>query len=233
MRRLKAVLAIQAPESLRLLRANLRAGGYDVETVQGGREILSNINENYSDLLVIGEALPDMDGLEFVNTLRLSSNIPIVMMAKEEGSAGVVAALNAGVDDFLCYPYSTDEFFARVGAVMRRIGREIYRAEDGKKRIGSLIIDMSQRQVIVKGKAASLTPTEFKLLVYLAERPDQVISHEELLIHVWGAEYADYVHYLRVGIGRLRQKIEKDPASPIYLVTCSGVGYMLQDNVNR
>lgn len=233
MRRLKAVLAIQDPESLRLLRANLRAGGYEVRTAQGGQEILDNMDENYSDLLVLGEALPDIDSLELVKTLRLSSNVPIVMVARETGSAGAVAALNAGADDFLSYPYSTDEFFARVAAVMRRIGREVYRVEDGKKQIGGLVIDTSQRQVIVKGKAAPLTPTEFKLLLYLAERPDQVISHEEILVHVWGAEYADYVHYLRVGIGRLRQKIEKDPASPTYLVTCSGVGYMLQDSVNR
>lgn len=233
MSRLKAILTIQDMDSLRLLRANLRAAGYDVSTAPGGRQILDDITEDYGDLLVAGEAMPDIAGLEFLKLLRENSNIPVVMMGQEEGSAGVVAALRAGADDFLAYPYSTDEFFARVGAVMRRAGRESQRAEDGKKKIGGLIIDMSQRQIIVKGKATPLTPTEFKLLVYMAERPDQVISHEDLLTHVWGEQYAKYVHYLRVGIGRLRQKIEKDPASPIYLVTCSGVGYMLQDMINR
>lgn len=233
MRRIKAILSIQDSDSMRLVRANLRAAGYEIATAPDGQTILDNISDEYGDLLVLGEALSDMAGLEFLKVLRERSNVPVVMMGKEEGSAGVVAALNAGADDFLAFPYSTDEFFARVGAVMRRAGREIMRAEDGKKRIGNLVIDTSQRQVIIKGKATSLTPTEFKLLVYLADRPDQVISHEELLIHVWGADYGNYVHYLRVGIGRLRQKIENDPASPIYLVTCSGVGYMLQDMVNR
>ena len=234
MSRLKAVLSMQNLDSMRLLRANLRAAGYDIATAQGGRSILDNsAAEDFGNLLVIGEALPDMTGLDFLKRLRESSNIPVVMMGKEEGSSGVVAALNAGADDFIAYPYSTDEFFARVGAVMRRAGGVVTRAEDGKKKIGGLVIDLGQRQVVVKGKATSLTPTEFKLLVYLAERPDQVITHEELLVHVWGEEYGNYVHYLRVGIGRLRQKIERDPASPIYLVTCSGVGYMLQDAVNR
>jgi len=233
MSRLKAVLAIQDMDSLRLLRANLRAAGYEIATAPGGQHILSSISEDYGDILVVGEALPDIAGLEFLRLLRTKSNVPVVMMGREEASAGVVAALRAGADDFLAYPYSTDEFFARVAALMRRIGRETLRTEDGKKKVGSIIIDMSQRQVIIKGKATPLTPTEFKLLVYMAERPDQVISHKELLVHVWGEEYGNYVHYLRVGIGRLRQKIEKDPASPIYLVTCSGVGYMLQDMVNR
>jgi DNA-binding response OmpR family regulator len=233
MSRLKAILAIQDMDSMRLLRANLRAAGYDIATAPSGADILDSISDDYGDILVVGESLPDVAGLEFIRLLRMRSNIPVVMMGQAEGSAGVVAALRAGADDFLAYPYSTDEFFARVGAVMRRAGRESFRAEDGKKRIGGLTIDMGQRQVIVKGKASPLTPTEFKLLVYMAERPDQIVSHEELLAHVWGADFVNHVHYLRVGIGRLRQKIEKDPSSPIYLVTCSGVGYMLQDVANR
>jgi len=233
MRRLKTILSIQDMDSLRLLRANLRAAGYDIVTASGGRDVLDKASDNSCDLLVIGETLPDMPGQDFLKILRAASNIPVIMMGLKEDSAGVVAALNAGADDFLSYPYSTDEFFARVGAVLRRTVRESFRMEDGKKRIGSLIIDLSQRQVVVSGKATSLTPTEFKLLGYLADRPDQVVSHEELLVNVWGEEYGNYVHYLRVGIGRLRQKIEKDPTSPSYLVTCSGVGYMLQDMVNR
>ena len=207
MRRLTAMLAICDQDALRLLRANLRAGGYEVLTVHSAREILEQTEEVIADLLVVGEVLPDMEGLSLCRKLRESSNIPVVMMGREEGSAGVVAALNSGADDFLSYPYSTDEFFARVNAVMRRASREVN----------------------IKGRTAALTPTEFKLLMYLADRPDQVIPHEELLVNIWGKEYAQCVHYLRVGIGRLRQKIEKDPANPVYLVTCSGVGYMLQE----
>ena len=229
MRRLTAMLAICDQDALRLLRANLRAGGYEVLTVHSAREILEQTEEVIADLLVVGEVLPDMEGLSLCRKLRESSNIPVVMMGREEGSAGVVAALNSGADDFLSYPYSTDEFFARVNAVMRRASREVIRMDDGKRRIGNLVIDIGQRQVNIKGRTAALTPTEFKLLMYLADRPDQVIPHEELLVNIWGKEYAQCVHYLRVGIGRLRQKIEKDPANPVYLVTCSGVGYMLQE----
>ena len=223
------MLAICDQDALRLLRANLRAGGYEVTTVHSGQEILGHTEEAAADLLVVSETLPDTDGLTLCRRLRENSNIPIIMMGSMEGSAGVVAALNAGADDFLAFPYSTDEFFARVGAVMRRASREVIRMDDGKRRIGNLIIDMGQRQVNIKGRTASLTPTEFKLLMYLADRPEQVIPHEELLVNIWGKEYAQCVHYLRVGIGRLRQKIEKDPANPVYLVTCSGVGYMLQE----
>ncbi|MDR1194453.1 MAG: response regulator transcription factor [Peptococcaceae bacterium] len=230
MKRLEAALLMRDRDALRLLRANLRAGGYEVKTMRSGQEILGRLESGLGDVLVVGEELPDMDGLMLCRRLRENSNLPVVMIGGEEGSAGVVAALNAGADDYLGYPYSTDEFFARVGAVMRRAGREAARVDDGKRRIGNLVIDVSQRQVIAKGKIAALTPTEFKLLVYLAERPDQVVPHKELLGHVWGQEYIQCVHYLRVGIGRLRQKIEKDPANPIYLVTCSGVGYMLQEN---
>jgi two-component system KDP operon response regulator KdpE len=230
MKRLEATLAIQDPDALRLLRANLRAGGYEVATKHSGQDILDHAEDGLGDLLVTGEELPDMDGLVLCRRLRQNSNIPMVMMGKAEGSAGVVAALNAGADDFIGFPYSTDEFFARVNAVMRRVSREVIRGDDGKKRIGSLVIDLGQRQVCIKGKTAALTPTEFKLLLYLGERPEQVIPHEELLAHVWGEDYAHCIHYLRVGIGRLRQKIEKDPANPVYLVTCSGVGYMLQED---
>lgn len=124
-------------------------------------------------------------------------------------------------------------FFARVNAVMRRARRNMIRMDEGKKRIGSLVIDLSQRQVTNQGKSYSLTPTEFKLLMYFASRLDQVISHQDLLSHVWGEEYIHCIHYLRVGIGRLRQKIEKNPANPVNLVTCSGVGYMLQEKPKR
>lgn len=232
MNRTKAILAIRDKESLRLLRANLRAAGFDVTTAPGGHYILGNIADGFWHLLVVGEALPDMEGLEFIKLLREVSDIPVVMMGQAEGGAGVAAALRAGADDFLAYPYSTDEFFARVGAVMRRAGREEGDEEDGKKRIGGMVIDLGRRQVVVRGKAAPLTPTEYKLLIYMAERPNQVICHEELLTHVWGEDHAGHVHYLRVGVGRLRQKIEADPASPAYLVTRSGVGYMLQNRAN-
>lgn len=230
MRQLTAVLAVTDPTVVRLLRANLRAGGYGVQTVHTCGEVKRLIEEENSDLLVLDERLHNESGLELCHKLRENSNIPIIMIGADKRSVGVVAALDAGADDFLSYPYSTDEFFARVNAVMRRASRDMIRMDEGKKRIGGLVIDLSQRQVTNQGVSHSLTPTEFKLLMYLANHPEQVISHEELLTHVWGEEYSHCVHYLRVGIGRLRHKIEKDPANPTYLVTCSGVGYMLQDN---
>jgi DNA-binding response OmpR family regulator len=233
MRQSAAVLAVTDPTAIRLLRANLRAGGFDVTTVHTSEEVQSLIATETYDLLVLDEELQEDNGLILCRTLREDSNIPLVMVGKAERSAGVVAALNSGADDFLSYPYSTDEFFARVNAVMRRASREVIRMDEGKKRIGGLVIDLSQRQVTNQGTTFALTPTEFKLLMYLASRPEQVISHEELLVHVWGEEYAHCVHYLRVGVGRLRHKIEKDPANPTYLVTCSGVGYMLQENARH
>ena len=230
MRRLAAVLAVADPTAVRLLRANLRAAGFEVTTVHTGEEAAGRVMSETADLLILGEKLSDGNGVVLCRKLRESSNIPIVVMGQADRSAGAVVALNNGADDYLGYPYSTDEFFARVNAVMRRVVREVIRMDEGKKRIGGLVIDLSQRQVTNQGKSAALTPTEFKLLMYLAERSEQVIPHEELLTHVWGQEYAHCVHYLRVGIGRLRQKVEKDPANPSYLVTCSGVGYMLQES---
>lgn len=225
-----AILAVSNPQTTRLLRANLRAAGFEVWTQQKMDGLDKMAKEGFCGLLVLGERFCDQDGLEICKGIRQFSHLPILMMGQEHNSAGVVAALDAGADDFLLFPYSMDEFFARTQALMRRVRRSVIQVDAGKKRIGGLIIDLGQRQVNNQGICHALTPTEYKLLMYLASRPEEVISHEEILIHVWGEAYAHCIHYLRVGIGRLRHKIEKDPAHPMYLVTCSGVGYMLQES---
>jgi two-component system KDP operon response regulator KdpE len=112
---------------------------------------------------------------------------------------------------------------------MRRVKSNIAQPSSDKIKIGSLVIDMAQRQVTISGHSAHLTPTEFKLLTYLANKVDKVVPHDELLEAIWGNEYKDCTHYLRVSVGRLRQKIESDPGNPEYIVTCSGVGYMIRN----
>ena len=230
--RKRVVLSIPYAESMRLIRANLRAAGYEVVTEAGYAEVLEELEgpaKSRCDLAVIGEQPKDYDTVEFLRLFRIKSDVPLIMMAGAVDSIGAAAALNAGADDFLSYPYSAEEFLARAASVIRRAYKVQADETKGKMVLGALTIDTNQRRVIIRGKVVALTPIEYGILYYLAERVDRVVSHGELLSHIWGPEYETYIHYLRVGVGRLRQKIEKVPSAPVHLVTCSGVGYMLRD----
>jgi len=214
---------------LRFVRANLRASGYEVASATTGAEALAAFEASNPNVIILDIMLPDIDGLEVCRRIRNVSDVPIIMITAKDDIQDAVEGLNAGADDYVTKPFAVEELLARINAVLRRVKSNITQTPTDKIKLGNLLIDLAQRQVIINGQAAHLTPTEFKLLTYLANNADKVVPHEELLVAIWGNEYRDCTHYLRVSIGRLRQKIEADPGNPEYIVTCSGVGYMIRN----
>lgn len=228
--RMKPVALVVEDESniLRFVRANLRASGYEVVSAKNGTEALAQFEEKNPNVIILDLMLPEIDGLEVCQRIRSVSDVPIVIITAKDDIQDAVKGLNAGADDYITKPFAVEELLARINAVMRRAKSNVIQTPADKIRLGDMIIDLSQRQVIINNQAAHLTPTEFKLLTILASNPEKVVPHEELLLAIWGQEYKDCTHYLRVSIGRLRQKIEVDPGNPEIIVTCSGVGYMIR-----
>jgi two-component system KDP operon response regulator KdpE len=227
---LKPVALVVDDESniLRFVRANLRASGYEVVSATNGAEAIAQFESANPNVIILDIMLPVMDGLEVCRRIRSVSDVPIIMITAKDNTQDSVDGLNAGADDYITKPFAVEELLARINAVMRRARSNVLQAPTDKIRIGNILIDLAQRQVVINGQNVHLTPTEFKLLTILASNSEKVVSHEELLQAIWGNEYKDCTHYLRVSIGRLRQKIETDPGNPEMIVTCSGVGYMLR-----
>jgi len=213
---------------LRFVRANLRASGYEVVSATNGAEAISQFEATNPNVIILDIMLPVMDGLEVCRRIRSVSDVPIIMITAKDNTQDSVEGLNAGADDYITKPFAVEELLARINAVMRRTRSNVLQVPADKIRIGNILIDLAQRQVTINGQNVHLTPTEFKLLTILASNPEKVVSHEELLQAIWGSDYKDCTHYLRVSIGRLRQKIETEPGNPEMIVTCSGVGYMLR-----
>lgn len=214
---------------LRFVRANLRASGFEIASATTGPEALTQFEASNPDIIILDIMLPEMDGLEVCRRIRQVSDVPIIMITAKGDMQDAVEGLNAGADDYVPKPFAVEELLARVNAVLRRTKNSLTQPSTDKIKLGNLVIDLGQRQVTINEEAAHLTPTEFKLLTYMANKADKVLPHEELLEAIWGTEYSDCTHYLRVSIGRLRQKIESDPGNPEYIVTCSGVGYMIRN----
>lgn len=229
MNKLVALVVDDESNILRFIRANLRASGFEVVSATTGTEALEAFESSHPDVIILDIMLPDIDGLEVCRQIRNVSDVSIIMITARDDIQDAVEGLNAGADDYVTKPFAVEELLARVNAVLRRTKSNLTQAPTDKIKLGNLQIDLAQRQVVVSGKSTHLTPTEFKLLTYLANNVDRVVPHEEILVAIWGEEYRDCTHYLRVSIGRLRQKIEADPGNPEYIVTCSGVGYMIRN----
>lgn len=214
---------------LRFVRANLRASGFEVASAMTGTEAITQFEETDPNIIILDIMLPELDGFEVCRHIRQVSDVPIIMITAKGDMQDAVEGLNAGADDYVTKPFAVEELLARVNAVMRRTQNDFCQPSPDQIKLGNLFIDLSQRRVFIDGQTIHLTPTEFKLLVYLANHVDKVVPHDEILEAIWGSEYRECTHYLRVSIGRLRQKIEADPGNPEYIVTCSGVGYMIRN----
>jgi two-component system KDP operon response regulator KdpE len=208
----------------RLLRRTLEQEGYKVSLVESGREGLAHAGTDRPDVVVLDLGLPDMDGLEVLKELRSRSSVPILILSVREAEETIVNALDGGADDYLTKPFRTGELLARIRALLRHrlSGQEdqVFTSED-------LTVDLSARTVAVRGQPAKLTPTEYTLLALFVKNAGKVLTHSYLLREVWGPAYAEETQYLRVFVGQLRKKIERDPTTPCILVTESGVGYRL------
>ncbi|NTV94796.1 MAG: response regulator [Thiobacillus sp.] len=212
------------PSIRRFLRIVLTNDGHEVVeagTVSGG---LAEAAERHPDLVILDLGLPDADGGEFIRALRNWSDAPILVLSARSLESDKVGALEAGADDYLAKPFGVAELLARAHALLRRrTARDATR--EPLLRFGEIELDLARRGVTRAGAVVKLTPIEFRLLVYLATHPDRVLTHRQVLHEVWGPGHAGDSHYLRIYVGRLRHKLEADPARPRHLLTETGVGY--------
>lgn len=221
------VLVVDDEQSLRdFVRRNLEVRSFEVLTAANGLEGLALFNTEHVDLVIVDLMMPHMNGLEMIRRIRQQSLLPIVVLSALGDEEDKVQALNQGADDYLTKPFGVSELLARVHAVLRRAQWAGPAAPDASRLVcGDLVVDQERHRATISGEAIDLTPTEFALLVLLMSKAGKVLPHRMILQEVWGPEYGDETEYLRVYIGRLRQKIEPDPSNPRYLLTERGVGY--------
>lgn len=214
------------PRYLKLIRYNLESVGHRVTCLATGQEAVQSVALNPPDLVVLDLRLPGMDGFEVCQQIREFSTVPIIMLTALGAEQDKVRGLRLGADDYVTKPFSAQELLARVEAVLRRSRLSDVPTTQPNFTCEGVTIDFSARRVTVRGEEAKLTPTEYRLLHCLAANAGRVMTHEELLEKVWGAEYRGQYEGLRMYILRLRQKIEEDPHQPRYIITRPGVGYM-------
>jgi two-component system KDP operon response regulator KdpE len=210
----------------RFLRTTLISEGYQVIEAETGKQALTEAATRKPDLFVLDLGLPDMDGVEVVRELRAWSSVPIVILSARSQESDKISALDAGADDYLVKPFGVGELLARIRVALRHV----YSAasdEEGVFSVGELKVDMIHRKVAVKGREVHLTPIEYRLLTVLIKHAGKVLTHQLLLREVWGPNYVERAHYLRIYMGTLRHKLEQDPARPRFLLTEVGVGYRL------
>jgi DNA-binding response OmpR family regulator len=218
------------PQLLRLISRNLQLEGYDVLAASDGQQALELIENNSLDLVLLDVMMPKMDGFTVCYRVREFSAVPIIIITARGQDQDKVRGLDLGADDYLTKPFSVDELLARVRAVLRRsqfTTREHTQGLRATTSTGNLVIDYSQHLVTLNGREISLTPTEYRIIAYLAQNVGRVVTQDLLLEHVWGQEYLGESHMLQVNINRLRRKMEVDATQPRYLLTKVGVGYSL------
>jgi len=215
----------------KLLQTGLKGYGYQVITAANGREAIEAAVRQSPDMVVLDIALgAPPDGLEVCRELREWSKVPIIMLSVRGDERTKVTALNAGADDYLTKPFGMEELKARIQAILRRSAIEPASTPAASIDVGDLHIDLANRRVLVEGEEVHLTPKEYELLRILATHPGKVMTHRMLLNEVWGAEYGDMDHYVRVFINQIRKKLRENPARNIrYILNEPGVGYRFVD----
>jgi two-component system KDP operon response regulator KdpE len=211
----------------RLLRLALEAESYEVHEAATGQLGLTEAAGVHPDGIVLDLGLPDLDGRDVLRRLREWSQVPVLVLTVRDGEEDKIAALDAGADDYLTKPFSRRELLARLRAVLRRIQPA---SEETAVRFGDVEIDFAARIVRRAGAEVKLTGKEYDLLRYLAQHRGRVVTHQQILRELWGANAEDSTHYLRVYMTHLRQKLEPEPRAPKFLQTESGVGYRLIDS---
>ncbi len=214
------------PEIVRGLMIVLRDAGYAVEAASTKAGALGTVSSRPPEAVVLDLVLPDGDGVSVVKEIRRWSRLPILVLSAVGDEREKVRALDAGADDYVTKPFGTEELLARLRAVLRR-SPDAGHAEHVD--VGGLTIDLQDRTVRRDGQEVHLTPIEFDLLRLLAQHPGRLVTQRQLLQGVWGPQYVEESHYLRVHVAHIRAKIEPDPARPRYLITEPGVGYRLRD----
>ena len=219
------VLVVDDERSIRrFLKASL-GSQFAIFEAANGEEALAAVVTDRPDVIILDLGLPDIDGVEVTRRLREWTQIPIIVISVREQEKDKIAALDAGADDYLTKPFGVGELIARLRAALRRSAQA---ETEPVFQTGDLVVDLNQREVLLKGQAVSLTPTEYDLLRALVKFAGKVLTHDQLLRTVWGTAYESETHMLQVNISNLRRKIEPDPVRPTYIVTEPGVGYRLK-----
>lgn len=213
----------------RFIRMNMELEEFKVIEAANGLEALDQLRQHNPDLVVMDVMMPEMDGFETLAMMREFSTVPVILLTVKGDEEDIIQGLKLGADDYITKPFSPRELSSRVNAVLRRAAwpapapRTILQVDD------RLAIDFNRHQVIVEGERIDLRPTEYRLLSHLIQNAGWVVPHDTLLAKVWGYEYRDETHYLRLYINYLRKKIEEDLANPKYILTERGVGYRFAD----
>jgi two-component system KDP operon response regulator KdpE len=220
------VLVIEDDLSVRtVVRAKLEKHGYRVLEVGTAAKGLEQARAYVPDAVILDLGLPDADGLEVVKAIRVWSSVPILIVSARGREQDKVNALDAGADDYVTKPFGGDELLARLRVALRHAARAGSPGGASILRAGDLTVDVERRIVVRAGETIHLTPTQWKLLVELMKGAGKVVTQRQLLAAVWGPSHVADVHYLRVYMGQLRQKLEPNPAQPKYILTDAGVGY--------
>jgi two-component system KDP operon response regulator KdpE len=216
------------PQMLRFLRASLGAHGYRLVESTSAADGIAQAASRSPDVILLDLGLPDMDGLAVTTQLREWTATPIIVISARGQDEDKIKALDAGADDYLTKPFSVGELLARIRVALRHAASTGAGREQPLFEVGELKVDLARRQVSSESGEIHLTPTEYKLLALLVRHAGRVVTHRQLLKEVWGPSYVGHTEYLRVFMGQLRHKLEKDPARPRYLVNEPGVGYRLK-----
>lgn len=223
------VLVVDDEKPLRdFVRRNLEARGYKVLTASNGLEAMAIFNSEDIDLVILDVMMPHMDGLETTRRIRESSKTPIIILTALGEESDKVHAFDLGADDYLTKPFGVGELMGRIKAVLRRSRWQEPATSEERLVRGEIMVDISKHIVTMKDKQVDLTPTEFNLLLYLIRNAGKALSHRAILQNVWGNEYGNEAEYLRVYIGRLRQKMEREPLNPRHILTEHGIGYRFE-----
>jgi len=226
----RRILVVDDEERMvRFIRLNLEHDGFQVIEAFRGAQALDRLRSGLPNLVLLDVMMPDIDGFEVLRMIREVSNVPVIMLTAKGEEEDRIRGLELGADDYITKPFSPRELVSRVKAVLRRTETTTASAPGVIEVDERLKLDFDRREIWVEGKLVNLRPTEYRLLYHLVQNAGWVVTHDQLLAKVWGYEYRDEPHYVRLYINYLRQKLEKDPSNPQYILTERGVGYRFVD----
>ena len=221
---MKILVADDDPQLVRALRITLAAHGYDIVAAPDGAAAIALAAQARPDIVLLDLGMPRLDGVQVIHALRGWTAAPIIVVSRRTGSADKVEALDAGADDYVTKPFQIDELLARLRALTRRVAPG---AEEPAVSFGDVTIDLAAKSVTRAGERVHLTPTEWRMLEFLARNPGALITRQTLLKEIWESDQVSDSGYLRLYMSQLRKKLEADPANPRHLLTESGMGYRL------
>jgi DNA-binding response OmpR family regulator len=224
------ILVVDDEERMvRFIRLNLEHDGFRVVDAYNGTQAINKIRSSLPDLVLLDVMMPDLDGFEVLKIIREVSSVPVIMLTAKGEEDDRVRGLELGADDYITKPFSPRELVSRVKAVLRRTETPTATMHDLLEVDERLKMDFDRREVWVDDKLVKLRPTEYRLLYHLVQNAGWVVTHDQILTKVWGYEYRDEPHYVRLYINYLRKKLEEDPANPKYILTERGIGYRFVD----